>query len=73
MKNLEDRPPLADAEAEAFQVQVDERIANVFSEKATFSPNHKNASEIDLFAMENRARSKIHDLILPMQSRMDKE
>lgn len=65
-KDMKDRGNLVDPNAPLFQIGPDERIANVFSEKATFSPNVFNASEIDLFAMENRARSKIHELMQPI-------
>ena len=56
-----------------YDIKEEERLNNLLTEKDTFSPNVFNASEIDLFGMETRARLKLNDLVQPIIEQVEGE
>ena len=56
-----------------YDIKEEERLNNLLAEKDTFSPNVFNASEIDLFGMETRARLKLNDLVQPIIEQVEGE
>ena len=49
------------------------RVEGLFKQKQELSPQVFGASEIDLFAMETRARQTLHELVFPIYGQIDGE
>ena len=49
------------------------RVDSLFKQKQQLSPQVFGASEIDLFAMETRARQTLHELVFPIYGQIDGE